>query len=149
MSVSNAVRLCKRHEIQEKHRHANAQKETAGFKVPSASRPFKKKKLYPVQPDDDTKILKRKRAPSTNKGAAYNDSELPVVDDPIFIPHLQESRTEGPRGKSAESTSRPAPQGSSSSNGTRQKISLEEILSSTVEPPKETRPSNLNIGNPM
>lgn len=107
-------------------------------------------------------MLKRKRAPNNNRGATYNDSELPTIDGPSLIPQLQKSRTEGPRGSpravsgtSEESAPRPAPQGLSSAMGTRAGISLEEILSSTVGPadmtesPKEVQHADLKISNPM
>lgn len=147
--------------MQEKHRNATAQKETAGFKVPSPIRPFKKKRLYPVKPDEKMNKLKRKRAPNNTKGTTYNDSDLPMMDGFGFIPQGQKPSAEYPRepqealsGRPVETLRRLVPKGLSS-NGRREGISLQDILSSTVGPADVVKSSedkvspDLEIGNPM
>jgi hypothetical protein len=128
---SHSNRLCKRHEMEEKHRNATTQKQGSGFKVSSVPKPFKKKKLYPVKPDEDMKTLKRKR-PSHSKIDGYNNSELPMISGSASKPPFQRPQLEGSRrslaavgGKSRKILPRPAHQGLSTSTSTYGGVTIE------------------------
>lgn len=92
----NPTRLCKRHEMEERHKRATAQKQAASTAaVPRVPKPIHKKKLYPVKPDTGTRTLKRKR-PSYGK-AGDNDVEM-AMGSATNIPQDPSSRptTQGP-----------------------------------------------------
>jgi hypothetical protein len=157
---SHSNRLCKRHEVEEKHRNATAQKPGSGFKVSSVPKPFKKKKLYPVKPDEDMKTLKRKR-PSHSKSDGYNISELPMISGSASRPPFQRPQLEGSRrslaaagSKSKKILPRPPHQGLSSSTSTHGGVTIEEDPTTSeghadMAKPPAALTLELEIGNLM
>jgi hypothetical protein len=138
-SRSNSNHLCKHHEVEERHRNATAQKQVVGVRVPPIPKPFQKKKLYPVKPDEDMKTLKRKR-PSYGQSSGYY-SELSTIDVPSSMPHFQSPHGGGSRSPLASVGDQPpqtysqiqTPQSPSNNVSTRERVSIRWPPPPTVE----------------
>lgn len=115
-SRSSPTRLCKRHEMEERHKSATAQQQAAGIATPALSKPIHKKKLYPVKLDKDMRSLKRKRTSYGKSGD--NDTEIAVA-----------STSDIPKDRS----SRPSAQGSSGNLSAQEGTSVRWPPSVSVE----------------
>lgn len=93
LNNSSLNRLCKRHEVEERHKNATARTQLVGLKVPSKPKPFDKKKLYPVKLDEELKTLKRKR-PSYGK-RSDSDSDQSRISMASSMPSFQTHLGEG------------------------------------------------------
>ena len=62
--------------------------------VPPGYKPIKKKKLYNFKPDDDTKLLKRKRVPPPKRG--ISDPRVPAIASNASV-QPKKIRQQGPR----------------------------------------------------
>lgn len=93
LNNSNLNRLCKRHEVEERHKNATARTQLVGLKVPSKPKPFDKKKLYPIKLDEELKTLKRKR-PSYGK-RSDSDSDQSRISMASSMPSFQTHLGEG------------------------------------------------------
>jgi hypothetical protein len=89
---SGINRLCKRHEVEQRHKNATARTQLVGVKGPPPQKPFDKKKLYPVKLDEELKSLKRKR-PSYGKPSDA-DAEILRAGIASSMPSLQTQQAE-------------------------------------------------------
>jgi len=156
---SNAQVLCKRHEMEEKHRSATTQKQ-GGFRVSTVSKPFKKKKLYPVKPDEDMKMAKRKRSSSGKRNVSHDGTEVPTIDRQLQ-PRFQNTGLQGfgnplvPDGQSNDPSQRRALEGRTRSITTQNVFPIGEKLSrdlgytNVAGSPMETRISKLGTSDLM
>jgi hypothetical protein len=84
--------LCKRHEVEQRHKNATARTQLVGVKAPPSQKPFDKKKLYPVKLDEELKSLKRKRPSYGKPGDA--DAEISKAGIANPMPSLQTQQGE-------------------------------------------------------
>ena len=66
--TSNGKRLCKMHEIEDRHKNAKAQKPV----LPPIAKPISKKRLYTYKPDEEMKKQKQKRASESRRSTSLN-----------------------------------------------------------------------------
>jgi len=80
--------LCAIHEVEDRFNKSKAK--LMASKTPSAPKPFRKAKLYPVKPDEGMKPLKRKRASTGKRGTTSNDHDLDSMETGLEKPQQLE-----------------------------------------------------------
>ncbi|RFU25318.1 hypothetical protein B7463_g11011, partial [Scytalidium lignicola] len=71
---TDGVRVCKRHEVETRHKSATSQKLGVAMKTATLPRSNKKSKLYPLKPEHNAQALKRKRSSGVQKIAGHSGS---------------------------------------------------------------------------
>jgi len=74
--TSNGKSLCKKHEIEDRHKNAKAQKPV----LPPIGKPISKKRLYTYKPDEEMKKQKQKRPSESRRSTSFNNPGISAND---------------------------------------------------------------------
>jgi hypothetical protein len=93
--TTNPKRLCKKHEMEDRHKSATAQKPGATSRSASAQKSIDKSKLYRINPDEEMRAemklyRKRKRDSSDKKSASHPGPEAAALEVRPNIVSLQQ-----------------------------------------------------------